>query len=74
MKDAYSSIFEYQVLHEASPETMAFGDIKMKKDFGTLKQGECYFSIWFYFEESKVDVFDSDNNITHTFEFEFKAK
>lgn len=75
MNDIFSKLFDYETFLEASTESFAFEEITMKKDFGPLKKGLKYSSIWFNLEESLVTVFAEDGTTEiHRFEFELTAK
>ena len=66
----FEKIFTYDVVYEACGECFAFGNIKMLKDFGPLKQGEEIGSIWFDLNSSAVIIYGEDG-VTKIKEFPF---
>lgn len=69
----FDRLLNYDSIHECSSECMGFGDVTMFRNFGPLKRGSKFSSIWFFLEESKVQVWINDSlNEKPDIEFEFK--
>jgi len=56
----FKNLFKYDDLYESCANIFELGDVTMLRDFGPLKKGKTYTSIWVDLEAQVVKVFDSD--------------
>lgn len=56
------SLFKWDDLIEVSPEALAFGNCELVKDMKDLKKGTRFASIWLFWEESKIKLYEKEND------------
>ena len=70
----FRDLLDYEEVQEACAELFGFSGVTFKRNFGPLKQGETYYTVWFDLETGQCQVYDADNVKTHEFNFTLESE